>query len=217
MPDFTIRTAKRSDLGALAALEERVFSSDRLSPRSFRRLSVSPGAALRVAAGEDGIAGYGLVFVRANSRIARLYSIAVHPERRGLGLARRLLADAERQARRRGCRALRLEVREDNPAAIRLYERAGYRPIGRVAGYYADGMAALRYEKDLGADAEEDRSPDDAGPISPYMSARRRGHRRPLHGRRIPLPISQPRQPACRLTASTDALPPRRHYRDRGL
>lgn len=217
MPDFTIRTAKRSDLGALAALEERVFSSDRLSPRSFRRLVASPGAALRVAVDADGLAGYGLVFVRANSRIARLYSLAVDPARRGLGLAGRLLDDAGRQARRRGCRALRLEVRADNPVAIRLYERAGYRPIGRVPDYYADGATALRYEKDLGAEAKEDRSPDDAGPISAYMSARRSGLRRPPYGRRISLTISLPRQPACRIAASTGAPPPRRYHRDRGL
>ena len=30
-----------------------------------------------------------------------------------------------------------------------LYERAGYRRIGRYAGYYEDGADAWRYEKSL--------------------------------------------------------------------
>ena len=46
--------------------------------------------------------------------------------------------------------SLRLEVRDDNARAIALYEKNAYRCIGRVDGYYEDGMAARRYEKPLG-------------------------------------------------------------------
>jgi ribosomal protein S18 acetylase RimI-like enzyme len=42
-------------------------------------------------------------------------------------------------------------VRVDNVAAIRLYESRGYRNIGRREDYYADGMAAVRYARDLRA------------------------------------------------------------------
>ena len=79
--------------------------------------------------------------------MARLYSLAVAPESAAAGLGRRLLAEAERVAAKRGCRSLRLEVREDNTRAIGLYGRAGYRRIGRRDGYYGDGAAALRFEK----------------------------------------------------------------------
>jgi hypothetical protein len=48
---------------------------------------------------------------------------------------------------------LRLEVREDNAGAIRLYQHHGYRRIGRYLNYYADQTDALRFEKRLrGAD-----------------------------------------------------------------
>ncbi|MEJ0097539.1 MAG: hypothetical protein WDM84_05845 [Bauldia sp.] len=53
-------------------------------------------------------------------------------------------------------------MREDNLPAIRLYERLGYRRIGRHARYYADGADALRYEKPLAGVAPaavEDRHP----------------------------------------------------------
>jgi ribosomal-protein-alanine N-acetyltransferase len=44
---------------------------------------------------------------------------------------------------------MRLEVRQDNSAAIRLYERLGYRRFAARQGYYEDGEDAWRYEKKL--------------------------------------------------------------------
>jgi len=149
MPKYTIRKALRSDLAALLVLESVAFRSDRLSRRSFRRAIGSASALLRVAVTERRLAGYYLTFFRANATAARLYSIAVDPGRRGQGLAALLLNDAERQSALRGRRSLRLEAREDNGPAIRLYERLGFRRIGARSDYYADGATALRYEKRL--------------------------------------------------------------------
>ena len=42
---------------------------------------------------------------------------------------------------------VRLEAREDNFRALRLYESAGYARFARVDGYYEDGAPALRLEK----------------------------------------------------------------------
>ena len=56
---------------------------------------------------------------------------------------------AESYAARRGCRALRLEVRKDNSAAIALYQERGFRPFGEYPDYYEDGAAASRLEKRL--------------------------------------------------------------------
>jgi ribosomal protein S18 acetylase RimI-like enzyme len=145
-----VRTATPADLDALVALELSAFCGVRMSRRQYRRHLASPGAAVLVAAAPgEGLLGSALVFFRSGSSRARLYSIATAPAARGRGLGARLLAAAERAARERGCRALRLEVRVDNAAAIALYERAGYGRIGRYAGYYEDGADAWRYEKTL--------------------------------------------------------------------
>jgi ribosomal protein S18 acetylase RimI-like enzyme len=120
-----------------------------MAPRSIRRLIGRKSARLRVAVGRGELRGYHLVLFRKGSSVARLYSIAVDGTHRGAGIGRRLLADAEGVAAGRRKRALRLEVREDNLSAIRLYQRRGYRLIGRYAGYYADKTDALRYEKPL--------------------------------------------------------------------
>lgn len=160
MPGVKIRDAEVDDLAGLLALEARSFASDRIAPRSFKRLLRQPSASLRVAAGSGKTAlhGYHLVLFRENSTVARLYSIAVDSRNRGAGLGRRLLSDAEAVAASAKRRVLRLEVRHDNLSALRLYERCGYHRIGSIPRYYADGAGALRYEKAIGI-AGSDRSP----------------------------------------------------------
>jgi len=148
-----IRPAHADDVDALAAIEEAVFETDRLSRTSFRRLIASRSAAVLVANASSAIVGYSVVLFRAGSRKARLYSLAASNAPRGTGRA--LLNAAELDAARRGASALRLEVRQDNPRAIGLYEQSGYRPIGLAAGYYADGMTALRFEKSLVAEPRQ--------------------------------------------------------------
>jgi len=145
----SIRAATLSDVDRLMALETDSFGSDRLSPRSFRHFVRSATAACRVIRQGVEVLGYYLLIFREGAGVARLYSIAVDARHRGRGLAAALLADAERVARRRGRTRVTLEVREDNSAAIRLYERLGYRLKGRAADYYADGAGARRYEKRL--------------------------------------------------------------------
>ena len=144
-----IRRARSADLAALVALENRVFATDRLSARQWRHHLANPGAAILVAGHGRDLVGAAVVFFQARHRIARLYSIAVAREARGAGVGEALLASAERTARARGSRALRLEVRTDNAAAQRLYERRGYCRFGRKERYYEDGATALRYEKTL--------------------------------------------------------------------
>ncbi len=149
IPNLRIRDGRRADLAALSEIETRAFAADRLSPRSLRRLIGRPSGGLRVAVTDGEIVGYHLVLTRAGSRVARLYSIAVAAAARGAGVGARLLADAERAARRAGAAHLRLEVRPDNAGAIRLYEQHGYARIGTRPDYYADGADALRYQKTL--------------------------------------------------------------------
>lgn len=147
-----IRPASESDADALVAIENESFESDRISRRSFQRLLGRRSCALLVARSEIGLLGYCLVLFREGASVARLYSIAVNGAG-GAGLGRGLLQAAEQAALLRGKKRLRLEVREDNNRARHLYERNGYRCIGTKQDYYADGMSALRYEKQLDATA----------------------------------------------------------------
>lgn len=145
-----VRRALASDLDALVALELRSFDGDRLSRAQYRRHLDSDSALVLVAgANHHRLLGSAVLFFRKGSALARLYSLATAPEARGQGVGSALLAAADAAARRRGCRALKLEVRTDNDAAIRLYERHGFRRAGRYAHYYEDGADAWRYARSL--------------------------------------------------------------------
>lgn len=153
-----LRPAGLDDVAALAAIENDAFASDRLSPRSLRRL-IRSGSADIIIADEAGAArGYAAILFRRGSAVARLYSIAVADAARGRGVGVALLQAAEDAARARGARTLRLEVRAGNSGAIALYRKHGFRNLGRIADYYADHAEALRFEKAL--------VPPDPGAIS---------------------------------------------------
>ena len=133
-------------IGPGAPFEVEPLVLDGVPLRAFIR---APRRPLIVARFGDRVAGYALLSAREGGRTARIYSIAVDPAQGRRGVGRALLQACERYARAHGREALRLEVRYDNPAAIALYEKTGFRPIGRYPGYYEDGAVALRFEKRL--------------------------------------------------------------------
>jgi len=143
-----IRAANPDDIAALTELERAFPEEDRFSPRTWARL-MRGNSAILVSDGDGGLTGAAVLLFRRTSRVARLYSLSVAEAARGTGLSDRLLEKCEDISRQRSCCTLRLEVRETNSRAKRLYERHGYRVMARAAGYYSDGEAALKMEKPL--------------------------------------------------------------------
>jgi len=145
--DLVFRIATLDDLPALIQLEQQCFTTDRLTPRSFQWMISRAHAQLIVAEQNGQLLGYALVLFHRGTSLARLYSIAIALEARGVGLGRLLLERTEACALAHDCAYLRLEVRTDNPAAINLYERNGYRRFALIHDYYEDHADALRLEK----------------------------------------------------------------------
>lgn len=134
----------------LLALEDACFPTDRISRRNLRNLLRSPSAYCLGAYHRGELVGSMVILFRSNSRSARVYSLAVSEQARGMGIGRRMMDKAVREARRRGCDRMRLEVRMDNMAAIRLYERLGFVDTQVLPGYYEDGSHAFVMRKELG-------------------------------------------------------------------
>jgi ribosomal-protein-alanine N-acetyltransferase len=144
-----VREARARDLDAIERLENAAFETDRVSRRSLREFLRAPHRPVIAATIGDELAGYALVSLRRTSRTLRIYSLAVDARFARRGVGRALLMACESYARRRRRTTLTLEVRYDNASAIALYESQGFRQYGEHAHYYADGAAALRYEKSL--------------------------------------------------------------------
>ncbi len=67
-----------------------------------------------------------------------ILNVAVHPDRRRNGHARRLMAHVVAFARHHKCRYVTLEVRRSNAGAIGLYEEFDFKPVGIRPNYYVE-------------------------------------------------------------------------------
>ncbi|GGW75086.1 GNAT family N-acetyltransferase/peptidase C39 family protein [Alteromonas halophila] len=152
--DIVLRAAQPADLEALVAIENRCFSTDRLSRRRLRYYIEASHAVMMVAVQPDAakgasVTGYALLLLRRGTQLTRLYSVAVLPEARGRGLAEKLIVALEERALAKGKRFMRLEVASNNISAIALYERLGFHRFGLYPDYYDDHSDALRMQKTL--------------------------------------------------------------------
>lgn len=68
---------------------------------------------------------------KAHDGAGTLWQLATRGELQGLGLGSRLTDEAENRIRQRGLNTAMLGVEGNNPRARALYERLGYRPVGR--------------------------------------------------------------------------------------
>ena len=83
---------------------------------------------------------------------AEIHDVVIAANHRCKGRGQKLVRHFEQHAQSLGASEVFLEVRNDNHAAIRLYEKLEYKPAGQRAGYYADGQDALVMRKALGAE-----------------------------------------------------------------
>ncbi len=114
----------------MAEIHRQCFSTPRpWDEREFADLVARPETIL-VATGDGFLVG------REIAGEAEVMTLAVLPACRRRGLGRRLLAEFESAARRRGARTVFLEVAEQNHPAIALYRKAGYAQAGFRRDYY---------------------------------------------------------------------------------
>ena len=140
---LALEAATLSDLPALVALEARCHTHP-WSERGLRDAIAPAGkGALLVlrrpwAPGDEGrgIQAYCAFQVAADE--AHVHNLAVVPEARRRGLARRLLALTLEIAADQGARAAHLEVRAGNAAARALYRAMGFGEVGMRASYYSE-------------------------------------------------------------------------------
>jgi ribosomal-protein-alanine N-acetyltransferase len=138
----SVRAMREADLDRVMAIADSLVEAPRW-PRGAYVAALRPGSAPRrialVAEQEAAIAGF--VVASVVGRQAELESIAVVGEAQGRGVGGNLLAQLIAELRLAGVGELDLEVRESNRAGRRLYERAGFREVGRRRGYYQEPVA----------------------------------------------------------------------------
>lgn len=89
---------------------------------------------------EDGLLVGNLSLIPINLKGKRGYmiaNVATHPEYRGRGIARALTLTALDHARYHKAVSTMLQVRDDNPSAIRIYKTSGFRECFRRTSWYS--------------------------------------------------------------------------------
>ena len=114
-----------------------------------RRELENPHAYYLVAVDDDAedpeqrLLGYAGLLAPPDGGQGDIQTIAVAEFARGIGLGRGLMHALITAARRKHVAEVFLEVRAENTAAIRLYERTGFEVTGRRPGYYGRGADAI--------------------------------------------------------------------------
>ncbi len=100
------------------------------------------------AAAVDGeVLGCGGIWLHADyAEVKRVY---VSPKARGLGLAKKIMARLEDEARAAGMKIARLETGIHQPEALGLYRALGYANRGPFGGYPTDDPMSVFMEKRL--------------------------------------------------------------------
>jgi ribosomal-protein-alanine N-acetyltransferase len=148
-----LRPMAEEDLGAVVAIESATFPNPWPYEALAFELKQNPFCAAFVTELSDEVVAYAYLWVMYDQ--SHLINIAVAEGHRGEGLGEAMLLHCMRHARLNGCRRIHLEVRENNAAAIALYEKHGFLLRGRQKNYYNDGTPALFMEAEL---AEEPRA-----------------------------------------------------------
>ena len=135
-PRIRVSRLREADLDAVLAIERVSFPTAWTRDNFLYELRDNRFArnlALRV---DGSLGGYACLWALDDE--LKINNIALRPDLRGTGLGHVLLRASLEVGLAEGCKEATLEVRPSNVVARRLYERYGFREIGRRSGYYQD-------------------------------------------------------------------------------
>ncbi|HNQ69379.1 MAG TPA: ribosomal protein S18-alanine N-acetyltransferase [Bacteroidales bacterium] len=140
---ISLKSAEKKDIREILEIENSSFSSDRFSESQFIYLLFKAKAEFKVIKINGSVRAYLILLFRNNCKGLRIYSIAVHTQARGLGLASKLLEFTDNYANKNKYTHIHLEVRADNDSAINLYQKSGFKISGKKDTFYKDGSDAI--------------------------------------------------------------------------
>ncbi|RXH56476.1 GNAT family N-acetyltransferase [Granulicella sibirica] len=124
-------------------MDQRCFDRRfRFSLHSMRDFAEGDFSVSVVAEIDGAMVGFAIAEVEGGT--AYLITLDVDPDRRRLGIARRMLRWLEEQG---GAEIWELHVFAENLEAVRFYESCGFELVGLVPGFYGAGMDGLAYRR----------------------------------------------------------------------
>jgi ribosomal-protein-alanine acetyltransferase len=133
-----IRVATEADIPAIIALDGNTESAAHWSEAAYGDI-FKPGTAARILLVGQRSHGslLGFVIARINGEDCEMENIAVAEGVQRQGVGSDLMQALKAEAQIQGATHMFLEVRESNSPARTLYEKCGFRVIGRRSSYYS--------------------------------------------------------------------------------
>ena len=135
--DLTVEAATIKNLEVFYRIELQCFKEEAFAKQLIADLlSDYNTISLEAKAGAE-IVGFIIAQIDYDDgEYGHIITLNVAPDYRKKGVATKLLLEVEGYLKQRGVNECRLEVREDNHAAIKLYHKLGYRTVGKLERYY---------------------------------------------------------------------------------
>ena len=135
-----IETASIRLLDKLYEIEVQCFNQEAFTKRQIAYLLADYNTIGLVAKANSDIAGFIIsqVEIENDTLYGHIITINVAPAYRRRGIASKMLKETEEILKAKGITECHLEVREDNSAALKLYQNSGYQKISRLEKYYSN-------------------------------------------------------------------------------
>jgi ribosomal-protein-alanine acetyltransferase len=136
--EIKIESASIRLIDKLFEIEGQCFDQEAFTKRQIAYLLTDYNTIALVAKADNDIAGFVIAQeeIENNTLYGHIITINVAPTYRRKGIATKLLKEIEDIFKQKGITECHLEVREDNKAALKLYQNNGYQKIGRLEKYY---------------------------------------------------------------------------------
>ena len=134
-PAITFRKMTPEDAKQVAEIDFKSFSLP-WKMEDYWKYSQEKNIEAVVGEIDKKIVAYAAAFVSFEE--AEVFKIAVTPKLRGQGLGTKIFAELIKAVKLRGAKAITLEVRPSNIAAVKLYESFGLKSVGRRKNYYVN-------------------------------------------------------------------------------
>jgi ribosomal-protein-alanine acetyltransferase len=148
--ELTIESASIKHLDRLYKIETECFDKQAFTKQQIASLLKDYNSISLIAKVNSEIIGFiiGMIYYERNAQVGHILTIDVTPAYRRKGVAQKLLQEIEKIFKEKGSRECRLEVREDNIAALGLYQKLGYKKIAKLQNYYGNAHG-IYLKKDL--------------------------------------------------------------------
>ena len=138
---FSVRAMTAQDIDEVLMLAARFVEAPHWTRRDYEQILLTASTFLTrrafIALSDSNLAGFAAAGWLPGEAAAEVEGLVVDEKYRRQGMGSALIGACMEWAANAGASSMRLEVRASNAAALALYHRHGFSPVGRRRAYYS--------------------------------------------------------------------------------